>query len=164
MNENSRNCENEHDSLKDFVEFQNNMYSPGHYIGSGRVPPTVSAPGNATPLAITYLVASVLFLGLGLILLLSDVQITSSGLIKSPFTNKVIAFIIMLLIAAAFLFFAFAYWKKAKKFHKEKAAMNNESFNENNQDEFWQLICPKCRTTHDIECSACPNCNYIYDK
>lgn len=67
MNGNS-NFENEHDSLKDVVEFQNNMYNPGHYVGTGKVPPTVSAPGNATPLAVMYFSAAALFCAFGLFL------------------------------------------------------------------------------------------------
>lgn len=64
MNENNKDYEQEYDSLKDVIEFQNNMYNPGHYIGTGRVPPTVSAPGNATPLAVICFFAAVFFLPL----------------------------------------------------------------------------------------------------
>ena len=52
MNENNKDFEKEYDSFKDVAEFQNNMFNPGHYIGTGKVPPTVSAPGNATPIAV----------------------------------------------------------------------------------------------------------------
>lgn len=31
--------QNEYDSLKDIVEFQNNQFNPGYYIGTGKVPP-----------------------------------------------------------------------------------------------------------------------------
>lgn len=42
--------EPEYDSLRDVIEFQNNMFNPGHYIGTGKVPPVITAPGNAMPL------------------------------------------------------------------------------------------------------------------
>ena len=88
MSEN-KNSDYEYDSFKDVAEFQNNMFNPGHYIGTGKVPPTVSAPGNATPLAIFCFLASVVIFVLGLFLFFSDVNVHSSGLIESPLANKV---------------------------------------------------------------------------
>lgn len=70
----------EYDSYKDVVEFQNHSLNPGHYVGTGRVPPTVSAPGNATLLVVACFLASGFFLFLGLRLFFSDITITSSGL------------------------------------------------------------------------------------
>ena len=61
MNKDNNSFEQEYDSLKDVIEFQNNMFNPGHYIGTGKVPPTVSAPGNATPLVIFCFFASAIF-------------------------------------------------------------------------------------------------------
>jgi hypothetical protein len=61
MDDGNKDFEQEYDSLKDVIEYQNNMYNPGYYIGTGRVPPTVSAPGNALPLAIVYFIASAIF-------------------------------------------------------------------------------------------------------
>lgn len=49
MSENNKDFEKDYDSMKDVIEFQNNMFNPGHYIGTGKVAPTVSAPGNAAP-------------------------------------------------------------------------------------------------------------------
>lgn len=156
------NFENEYDSLKDVAEFQNNMYNPGYYVGTGKVPPTVSAPGNALPLAIFCFFASVVILILGLFLFFSDINVHSSGLIESPLANKIIALIIMLVISLFFLLLGFGYLKKAKKYYKEKATLQNEQIDETLKDEMWQRTCPKCGETHDIDYPKCPKCNFDY--
>ena len=99
MNKDNDSFEQEYDSLKDVIEFQNNMFNPGHYIGTGKVPPTVSAPGNATLLVIFCFFASAVILIFGLFLFFSDVNVHSSGLIESPLANKIITLIIMLVIS-----------------------------------------------------------------
>lgn len=161
MNENS-NYENEYDSLNDVIEFQNNMHNPGHYIGTGRVPPTVSAPGNATPLAVLCFFATPLFLALGFFLFFSDINVTSMGLIESPMINKIIASIIMLVISLFFLLLGISYLKKAKKYYKEKAALQKEEIEGDSEDKLWQRTCPKCGQSHDIDYPKCPNCKYNY--
>lgn len=108
MNNDNNSFEQEYDSLKDVVEFQNNMFNPGHYIGTGKVPPTVSTPGNATPLAVVSFFAAVLFLAFGLFLYFSDVNVTSFGLIESDMANKIIVLIIMLVISLFSLIFGFS--------------------------------------------------------
>lgn len=162
INEKDNNFENEYDSLKDVVEFQNNMYNPGHYIGTGKVPPTVSAPGNATPMAVMCFFGAVVVLALGLLLILPDTRVTSCGLIDSPIINKIIAFIIMLGISAFFMFFGFVYLRKAKKYYKQKTEFENLPIDENIKDEIWQRTCPKCATSHDIDYPKCPNCKFNY--
>lgn len=162
MNENNKDFEKEYDSLKDVAEFQNNMYNPGHYIGTGKVPPTVSAPGNAMPLAIMCFFAAALFLAIGLFLFFSDVNITSSGLIESAVANKIIVLIIMLGISLFFLFFGFVYLKKAKKYYREKAVLKNEKIDKSVEDQIWQRTCPKCGKAHDIDYPKCPNCKFNY--
>ena len=69
MNENNKDFEKEYDSFKDVAEFQNNMFNPGHYIGTGKVPPTVSAPGNAAPIAVFCFITSAGIIAFGLWLL-----------------------------------------------------------------------------------------------
>lgn len=162
MSKNNNDFEQEYDSLKDVIDFQNNMFNPGHYIGTGRVPPTVSAPGNATPLAIAYFLAFVLFLTFGLFLFFSDVNVTSLGLIESAMANKIIALIIMLGISLFCLFMGFAYLKKAKRYYRGKAAMENKGIDETVEDKLWQRTCPKCGQNHDIDYPKCPNCKYNY--
>ena len=61
MSENNKEFEKEYDSFKDVAEFQNNMFNPGHYIGTGKVAPTISAPGNAAPMAVFCFIATVIF-------------------------------------------------------------------------------------------------------
>lgn len=162
MNENNKDFEQEYDSLKDVVEFQNNMFNPGHYIGTGKVPPTVSAPGNAMPLAIVCFVMAVGFFVFGVFLFFGDVNVTSSGLIKSPIANKIIALILMLAISVGLTVLGFAYLKKARKYYKAKNAMENEPIEEETKDQIWQRTCPKCATSHDIDYPKCPNCNFNY--
>ena len=161
MAENS-DFENEYDSMKDIAEFQNNMHNPGYYVGTGKVPPTVTAPGNATPLAVTYFLAAALSCGFGLFLFFSDTHITFSGLSESQTANKIIILIIMLLVALFFLCFGFAYLKKAKKYYKQKAALEDEPIDETVKDELWQRTCPECGTSHDIDYPKCPNCKHNY--
>ena len=163
MNE-KNNFENEYDSLKDVVEFQNNMFNPGHYVGTGKVPPTVSAPGNATPLAVFCFLGSAIILIFGLFLFFSDVNVHSSGLIESPLVNKIIALIIMLVISLFFLLLGFGYLKKAKKYYRKKAKLENEKIEDIVEDKIWQRTCPKCGKTHDIDYPKCPNCKYDYLK
>lgn len=161
MNQNN-NFEQEYDSLKDVAEFQNNMYNPGHYIGTGKVLPTVSAPGNATPLAVMCFFAAILFGAFGVFLFSSDIRITSSGLIESDIANKIIVLIIMLAISLFFLFLGFAYLKKAMRYYREKAKMEDEEIDETQEDKIWQRTCPKCGTYHDIDYPKCPNCKFNY--
>ncbi|MEE0809105.1 MAG: hypothetical protein U0L84_07110 [Acutalibacteraceae bacterium] len=161
MSEN-KNSDYEYDSFKDVAEFQNNMFNPGHYIGTGKVPPTVSAPGNATPLAIFCFLASVVIFVLGLFLFFSDVNVHSSGLIESPLVNKVITLIIMLVISLFFLLLGFGYLKKAKKYYREKTNLKNEETDETVADQIWQRKCPKCNKSHDIDYPKCPHCNFNY--
>ena len=162
MNKSNNDFEQEYDSLKDVVEFQNNMYNPGHYVGTGRVPPTVSAPGNATPLAIMCFFATALFFAFGLFLLFSDVNITSMGLIESAMANKIIMLIIMIGISLFFLLLGFGYVKKAKKYYKEKSDLESEEIDETVQDQLWQRTCPKCGDSHDIDYPKCPKCKFNY--
>ena len=167
MNDSDKDLEREYDSLKkvkDVIEFQNNMYNPGYYIGTGRVPPTVSAPGNAMPLAIVGFIGSALFLALGLFLFFSDVIVHYSDLIKSPLANKIITLIIMSVISLLFLFLGIAYLKKAKRYRIEKAELENEVFDETVEDKILQRTCPKCGISHDIDYPKCPNCKYDYFK
>lgn len=162
MNEDNKDFENEYDSLKDVVEFQNNMFNPGYYIGTGKVPPTVSAPGNATPLAIMSFFAAALFLALGLFLFFSDAKITSMGLIESYVANKIIALILMIGMSLFFLLLGFGYIRKAKRYYKEKAAIESEEVVESGEDQIWQRTCPKCNKAHDIDFPKCPYCKFNY--
>lgn len=165
MDENNKDFEKEYDSFKDVAEFQNNMFNPGHYIGTGKVPPTVSAPGNAAPMAVFSFIASAVFLVFGLWLFFSDVQVVSSGLIESPLINKIIVLIMMSVISLFFLLMALGYTRKAKRYYKEKAAIENEENEETDEaggDAIWQRTCPKCGETHDIDYPKCPNCGYNY--
>lgn len=162
MSQNNKDFEQEYDSLKDVNEFQKNMFNPGHYIGTGRVPPTVSAPGNSTPLVVLCFFAAALFLAFGLFLFFSDVEITSSGFIETSTANSIITLIIMLCISLFFLFFGFVYLKKAKKYHREKTALENEQVDETVEDKICQRTCPKCGKSHDIDYPKCPYCKFNY--
>lgn len=152
--------EQENDLLKDVTEFQNNMFNPGHYVGTGRVPPTVSAPGNATPLAVLYFFASVLFAALGFFLFFSDVRVTGFG--DSEILNKSIALVVMLGIAAFFVFLGIVYTKKAIKYYKAKQAMEREPIDNTAEDEIIKRTCPDCGKSHDIDYPKCPYCKHNY--
>lgn len=162
MEENKINPEDENDCLKDVVEFQNNMFNPGHYIATGKIPPTVSATGNALPLAIVWFITAFIIFSLGLLLFFSEINVTSSGLIKSPVLNKIVALIIMSVVSLLCAWLGFAYLKKAKKYYKEKNTLEKERTDENIKDELWQRTCPKCGKSHDIDFPKCPYCNFDY--
>ena len=147
MNENNKDFEKEYDSFKDVAEFQNNMFNPGHYIGTGKVPPTVSAPGNATPIAVFSFIASAGFLVFGLWLFFSDARVVSSGLIESPLINKIIVLTMMSVISLFFLLMALGYTRKAKRYYRKKAAIENEETDE---------------AGNDIDYPKCPDCGYNY--
>ncbi|MBO4732978.1 MAG: hypothetical protein J5662_00735 [Clostridia bacterium] len=154
--------QNEYDSLKDVIEFQQHQFNPGYYIGTGKVPPTISAPGNALPIAVGCFLAVPPFLAFGLFLFFSDANVTSAGLIESPLGNKILALVTFTLISLFFLFYGFVYLKKVKRFYKEKKAMNSEPVDETVQDEIWQRICPECGEKHDLDYPKCPHCGHNY--
>ena len=162
MNKDNNSFEQEYDSLKNVTEFQNNMFNPGHYVGTGKVPPTVSAPGNPTPLVILCFFATAIFLAFGLFLFFSDIRITSSGLIESPMANKIIVLIIMIGLSLFFLLLGFGYLKKAKRYYKGKIALESEEIVESGEDHIWQRTCPKCGNSHDIDYPKCPKSNFNY--
>lgn len=162
MDQEKNKCEQSYDSFEEVAEFQRNMYNPGHYIGTGKVSPVVSAPGNATPLAVLCFVAAVLFGTLGFGLLFSDVTVTSSGVIESPKVNTIIALVIMLSFSLLFLLLGFAYLRKAVNYHKRKKKMEHEPIVETMEDQIWQHTCPQCGETHDMDYPRCPHCKFDY--
>lgn len=102
-------------SVEDMVEIQKHTMDPGYYVGTGRVQPHVSAPGNPKPLGVLYICGAVLFFALGLILLFSDVRVSSSGLIESDLANKIIMVMIFCAIALFCLIMGLAYFRRAKR-------------------------------------------------
>lgn len=160
---NDNDFETEYDSLKDVAEYQENMYNPGHYIATGRVKPTVSAPGNATPLAIAYFLGAIVTFVFGLVLCFSDIRVII-GPIESSVVTKTIALVTMTAISAGFAFLGFRYLKKAKQYYKEKTAMENEPVDESQEDKIWQRKCPQCGKPHDIDYPKCPHCRFDYTK
>ncbi len=98
----------------------------------------------------------------GLFLFFGDIKVTFFGLIESAIANKAIALIVMLGISLLFLFFGFVYLKKAKKYYREKAVLENKPIDEADEDKIWQRTCPKCGISHDIDYPKCPNCSFNY--
>ena len=162
MGKDNNSFEREYDSLKDVAEFQNNMYDPGHYVGTGRVPPTVSSPGNALPATVVCFLATALFLAFGLYLLFSDAEVASIGFVESDTANKVIASVIMLTISLLSLLLGFGYLKKTKRYYKQKKALRSADTVESGTGSICQRTCPKCGISHDIDYPKCPNCKHNY--
>ena len=156
------NFEDEYDSLRDVAEYQKNMYNPGYYVGTGKVPPTVSAPGNATPLVVICFFAAALFLAFGLFLFLSDDVIIVIGFVESAIARRIIALIVMIGISAFFSLLGFAYLKKVKRYYRNKADWDSEEMDESVEDQLLQRTCPKCGYSHDIDYPKCPNCKFNY--
>ena len=75
---------------------------------------------------------------------------------------KIIVLIIMSAISLFDLLLALGYTRKAKRYRKAKAAIENEETDEAGDDAIWQRTCPKCGKTHDIDYPKCPDCGYNY--
>ena len=154
--------ENKDNYINDIVEFQKHQFDPGYYVGTGRVPPNVSAPGNAMPLAVVYFLSGLLILAFGLFLFFSDVAVTSAGFIESPLRNKILVLTFFAVLSLLCFILGFVYLKKAKKFYKQKKEMNSEPVDETIQDKIWQRTCPDCGKSHDLDYPKCPNCGHNY--
>ena len=77
---------------------------------------------------------------------------------------QIIALIIMLAISLFLLFIGFVYLKKAKKYYRDKAELENEQIDETVEDKILQRTCPKCGKSHDIDYPKCPYCKFNYLK
>lgn len=152
---------NSYDSFKEVTEFQNNLYNPGHYIGTGRVPPIVSAPGNALPMAIFCFFAALVLVALCCWLFFSDV-IAIVPFLKSELAKKILASLTMLVISAFFVYLGIVYLKKAKIYYKQKSELLAETLDNSDEDRLWQRTCPNCNKHHDIDYPKCPYCNFNY--
>jgi hypothetical protein len=42
----------EQNYIEDMIEYQDNQFNPGYYVGTGKISPAIKASGNAMPLAI----------------------------------------------------------------------------------------------------------------
>ncbi len=157
MDQNNYEFEQEHNSLKEVDEFQKNMYNPGYYVGTGKVPPTISGTGN------TLLGAIIGFLGAGICVLFGLFLLFSrGGLSGSDAKDKIMVLSILLVSAVVFLRFGWVYWKKSKKYRQEKIALKKEPIDQVVEDKIWQRTCPKCGKTHDMDFPKCPNCKFDY--
>ena len=88
--------------------------------------PDLTGQGNAMPMAITSFFIAVVFLTFGFILLFGEIEVTSSGLVESPIVNKVIAFVIMLLIALFLIVVGFGFFKTTRFWHKFKKRIKKQ--------------------------------------
>lgn len=158
----NKDFENEYDSFKDVAEFQNNMFNPGYYVGTGKVPPTVTAPGNAMPLAIAYFISAAIALGFGLFFLLSDITFISIETFETSNKDQIILSAIFFGSSALSCVFAFSYLRKAKRYKSQKQVLEKETVNDEIKDELWQRTCPKCGDSHDIDYPKCPKCGFNY--
>ena len=92
----------------------------------------ITVQGNTMPMAITSFFVAAVCLTFGFILLFGEIKVTSFGLVESPIANKVIAFVIMLLIALFFIVVGFGFlrttrfWFKFKKRIKKRAKRGNK--------------------------------------
>ena len=141
------NSDNEYDSFNDVIEFQENMYLPGYYVGTGKIPPTISAPGNAMPLAILCVLITVFLLAFGLFLC---------------FYEKVVLSILVFLLSLFSLLLGLGYLKKAKRFRAKKKALKEEAIDETVNNKICQLTCPNCGKQYDMDYPKCPNCKFRY--
>ena len=88
--------------------------------------PDFTGQGNAMPMAITSFFLAAVFLTFGFILLFGEIEVTSSGLVESPMVNKVIAFVIMLLIALFLIVVGFGFFKTTRFWHKFKKRIKKQ--------------------------------------
>lgn len=149
--------EPEYDSLRDVIEFQNNMFNPGHYIGTGKVPPVITAPGNAMPLAVAYFSFSALCFIIGIFQLIDLISNNAT-----PHRDKIILLSVLFVAGLLLLRFGFAYLKKALKYRKAKKELEQELVDTTRTDKLWQRTCPNCGQMHDIDYPKCPACKFNY--
>ena len=162
MDQNNLDFEQEHSSLKEVDEFQKNMYNPGYYVGTGKVPPTISGTGNTLPGAIVGFLGAGICVLFSLLFLFSKDGLLEEGLSGSDAKGKIMVLGILLVSAVVFLRFGWVYWKKSKKYRQEKIALKNEPLDTADEDKIWQRTCPKCGKTHDMDYPKCPNCKFDY--
>ena len=105
---------------------------------------------------------AIMWLSLGLYLFFSDAEIVFLDFIKYEQADKIIILILMSLVSLFFVYLGFVYLKKAKKYYKNKAKMENEITDETVRDELWQRTCQKCGKSHDIDYPKCPYCKFDY--
>ncbi len=162
MDQNNSDFEQEHSSLKEVDEFQKNMYNPGHYVGTGKVPPTISGTGNTLPGAIVGFLGAGICVLFSLLFLFSKDGLLAEGLSGSDAKDKIMVLSILLVSAVGSFRFGWVYWKKSKKYRQEKIALKNEPLDTAVEDKIWQRTCPKCGKTHDMDYPKCPHCKFDY--
>ena len=116
--------ETEQSFINDMIEYQNNQFNPGYYVGTGKIPPVVKALGNALLLTIWMFIQA---LGIVIVycfiirfLFFSDSDITFEY--GSPLVNFIVITVVFMLAALACLWLGIVYLKKAKS---QKAAKAN---------------------------------------
>ena len=106
-----KNQEQDHDYIKDMVEHQKNQLNPGYYVGTGRIPPLVRAPGNALPLAIFTLIQAIGLAAFYFLAFFDSDIISKNSSLLSDFIVTTIFFIIAVLLS---LWFSIICFRKAK--------------------------------------------------
>lgn len=150
------------------IEYQNNQFNPGYYIGTGKVPTHVKASGNPLPLAIwMFIQATGLIAFYCLIIKLlffptSGQHYTFTGV--SPLLDFVIITVAFLALTFICIWFGVVYAKKAKAYLLRKKKLGEEEARNPVQgdDQIWQRTCPKCGKKHDIDYPRCPYCHHSY--
>lgn len=151
-------------SIGDFVEYQKNQFNPGYYIGTGKLPPSVKANGNALPLAIVYIILSVSFLVFYVLILASGEDILQK-IFSSDIANKIFYTLVFLAIEAFFVRLSIVYSKKAASYFRKKREIEADESIDDGYDAQLKLMkrtCPNCGKLHDIDYPKCPYCKYNY--
>lgn len=154
--------------IGDMIEYQNNQFNPGYYVGTGRIHPAIKASGNAMPLAIWMFIQAA-----GLIifycffikfLFFHDKYVIITFSEGSPLFNFIVITVVFFVITFICVWFGIVYLKKAKLYRFQKKQLEElDSFdNIKVEDQIAQRTCPECGKKHDIDYPKCPYCKHSY--
>lgn len=162
----------EQNYIEEMIEYQNNQFNPGYYVGTGKIHPAIKASGNAMPLAIWMFIQAT-----GLIIFYcflikflffhtntpnSMVTITFTD--GSPLFNFIVITVVFLVVTFVCIWFGIIYLKKAKlyRFQKKQLEKSGSLDNIKGGNHIAKRTCPECGEKHDIDYPKCPYCKHSY--
>jgi len=159
----------EQNHIEEMIEYQDNQFNPGYYVGAGKTSPAIKASGNAMPLAIwMFIQAAGLIIFYCFIIKFLFLSNTPYSVVTftegSPLFNFIVITVVFLVAILVCIWFGIVYLKKAKLYRFQKKQLEKldslDTIKGGNQIE--QRICPECGKKHDIDYPKCPYCKHSY--
>lgn len=159
----------EQNHIEEMIEYQNNQFNPGYYVGTGKTPPAIKASGNAMPVAIWMFIQAagsfIFYCFLIKILFLSNSTYSVVAFTEgSPLFNFIVISVVFLFFTFVSIWFGIIYLKKAKLYQVQKKELEKlDSLDDvAGENQIEQRICPECGKKHDIDYPKCPYCKHSY--